>query len=79
MVSFEEFEGGNVAGLVGYKEITGHLVFDIKLGEGMRRKARFCVDGHKINPMMLVAYIIAVSQNSVRIVLTIAALNSLNV
>ena len=26
--------------LVGFKEITGHLVFDVRLGENFRRKAR---------------------------------------
>ena len=30
-----------------FKEITGYLIFDIKLGEGFRRKARWVADGHK--------------------------------
>ena len=33
--------------LVGYQEITGHVIFDVKLGEGFRRKARFVGDDHK--------------------------------
>lgn len=45
-VAFEEFDG-DPSNLVGYTQITGHLVFDVKLGENFRRKARFCADGHK--------------------------------
>ena len=37
-VAFEEF-GGDVSKLVGYKRITAHLIFDVKLGENFRRKA----------------------------------------
>ena len=32
---------GDTPSLVGYQEVTGHMVFDIKLGEGFRRKARY--------------------------------------
>ena len=28
----------------GFFEITGHVIFDIKLGENFRRKARFVAD-----------------------------------
>ncbi|CAJ1941171.1 unnamed protein product [Cylindrotheca closterium] len=38
-IAFEEFDG-DVEKLMGYKKITGHLVFDVKLGENFRRKAR---------------------------------------
>jgi hypothetical protein len=32
----------------GYQKITGHnMVFDVKMGENFRRKARFVADGHK--------------------------------
>ena len=37
----------DVGKLVAYQEITLHSVFDIKLGEGFRRKARLVADGHK--------------------------------
>jgi hypothetical protein len=49
MIAFEECEG-NPLELIGYQEITSHLVFDIKLGENFRRKARYCADGHKTKP-----------------------------
>jgi hypothetical protein len=37
-IAFEEYDG-NPNNLVGYIQITGHLVFDVKLGENFRRKA----------------------------------------
>eukprot|EP00978_Attheya_sp_CCMP212_P028576 scaffold99084_cov45-Attheya_sp.AAC.1 len=36
-IAFEEYDG-NPEELIGYEEITGHLVFDVKLGENFRRK-----------------------------------------
>ena len=77
-VAFEIY-GGNVSDLIGYKEITGHLVFDVKLGENFRRKARYCADGHKTDTPASVTYSSVVSRDSVRIILTIAALNGLDV
>ncbi len=77
-VAFEEFEG-DTQGLVGYTEITGHLVFDVKLGENFRRKARYCADGHKTGAPASVTYSTVVSRDSVRILLTVAALNELEV
>ena len=32
--------------IVGYKKITGHLVFTIKLGDNFHRKVRYCDNGH---------------------------------
>ena len=77
-IVFEEFDG-NPQSLVGYTKITGHLVFDVKLGENFRRKARYCADGHKTGAPALVTYSTIVSRNSVRILLTIAALNEVDV
>ena len=77
MVAFEEHDG-DPNELIGYQEITGHLVFDVKLGENFRRKARFCADGHKTNPPASITYSTVVSRDSVRIVLLIAALNGLD-
>jgi hypothetical protein len=77
-IAFEEFDG-DPQSLVGYIQITGHLVFDVKLGENFRRKARYCADGHKTGAPASVTYSTVVSRDSVRILLTIAALNDLNV
>ena len=70
---------GEVSQLVGYQEITGHLIFDVKLAENFRRKARFVADGHKTETPTSVTYSTVVSRDSVRICLTIAALNGLEV
>ena len=77
-IAFEEFDG-DPSTLVGYTQITGHLVFDVKLGENFRRKARYCADGHKTGAPASVTYSTVVSRDSVRILLTVAALNDLDV
>ena len=69
-VAFEEFDGDSNA-LVGYTQITGHLVFDVKLGENFRRKARYCADGQKTGAPASVTYSTVVARDSVRILLTI--------
>ena len=77
-VAFEEFDGDPNT-LIGYTQITGHLVFDVKLGENFRRKARYCADGHKTGAPASVTYSTVVARDSVRILLLIAALNELDV
>ena len=77
-IIFKENEG-DPSSLKGFKEITGHLVFDIKLGENFRRKAQFCADGHKTEAPPSVTYSTVVSRDSVRIILLVAALNDLEV
>lgn len=74
--AFDEHEG-DPKELVGFTEITGHLVFDVKLGENFRRKARFCADGHKTGAPAAITYSTVVARDSVRILLLIAALNDL--
>ena len=44
-IDFKTYEG-DPKKLVGYQEITGHIVFDIKLGENFRQNARYCANGH---------------------------------
>ena len=79
-MALEEYEG-NPSDLdaKGYEQISGHLVFDIKLGENFRRKARYCADGHKTSVPTAVTYSTVVARDSVRIMLLIAALNNLKV
>ena len=60
--------------LIGFQQITGYIIFDIKLGEGFRRKARFVRDGHKTKPPSSVTYSSVVSRDLVRIMLLVAAL-----
>ena len=60
MIAFEEIEDPSTLGDI-YQEITGHVVFDIKLGEGFRQKARYCADGHKTKAPSSVTYFTVVS------------------
>jgi len=46
-IAFEEFEGDVSAITPGYQEIRCHMIFDIKMGETFRRKARMVADGHR--------------------------------
>ena len=69
---------GKPEDLYGYKRISTHIIFDIKLGENFRRKARLVADGHKTDPPSSVTYSSVVSRDSVRICLLIAALNDLD-
>jgi hypothetical protein len=40
---------------VGYQQIRGHLIFDIKMGS-LRRKARYVADGHMTDPPVSITY-----------------------
>ena len=77
-VAFEEYDG-EIEDLVGYEQISGHLIFDVKLSENFRRKARYVADGHLVETPASVTYSTVVSRDSVRILLLIAALNGLEV
>jgi hypothetical protein len=63
----------------GYQKITCHMIFDVKMGENFRRKARFVADGHKTKTPAAMTYSSVVSRDSVCIALTIAALNDLEI
>jgi hypothetical protein len=64
---------------IGYQEIKCHMIFDVKLGENFRRKARYVAGGHVTEPPASITYSSVVSRESVRIALLIAALNDLEV
>ena len=74
-----ERHDGNPHELIGYQKITTHWVFDIKMGENFRRKARLVADGHKTEPPAAITYSSVVSRDSVRICPLLAALNDLNI
>ena len=75
-VAFEHYEGNN-SDLVAYDKTTGQFIFDVKLSENFRRKARFVADGHLVEAPASIAYNTVVSRDSVRILLLVAALNNL--
>ena len=63
----------------GHKHIRCHIIFDVKLGENFRRKARLVAGGHMTGVPSSITYSSVVSRDSVRICLLIAALNDLDV
>ena len=63
----------------GYQQIKCHMVFDVKMGENFRRKARFVAGGHMTETPSTLTYSSVVSRDSVRIILLVAALNGLNI
>ena len=73
-IAFEEYDE-KIDDLVGYKEFGLHLIFDVKMGENFRRKARLVAEGHKTSTPASITYSSVVSRDSVRIALTVAALN----
>ena len=64
--------------LPGYKEMQCHIIFDVKM-DNFKRKARLVAGGHMIDTPPNLKYASVESQESVRIALTIAALNDLQV
>ena len=62
---------------VGWKLVTGHIIFDVKMD--FTRKARWVLDGHKTAEPIISTYAGVVSRESVRIALTYAALNGVDV
>ena len=63
---------------VGHQYMDCHLVYEIKL-DGFRRKARLVAGGHMTEAPAVMTYASVVSRETVRIALTIAALNDLEV
>ena len=61
----------------GWSLVTGHIVWDVKMD--LTRKARWVLDGHKTYNLVGSTFAGVVSQESVRISFTYAALNGLNV
>ena len=76
--AFEIYDG-KVDDLVGYQKVKCHIIWDVKLGENFRRKARLVAGGHVTEPLSSLTYSSVVSRDSVRIALTIAALNGLDI
>ena len=55
------------------------MIFDIKMGKNFIRKDRMVADGHRTEAPAALTYSSVVSRDSVRIALTIAAMNDLKV
>ena len=55
------------------------MIFDVKMDGSFTRKARLVADGHKTEPPTSMTYSSVVARDSVRIALTIASLNCLEI
>ena len=62
---------------VGYKEITCHFIFDVKMD--LTRKAGYAAGGNLTNPPLSTAYASVASLDSVRLAFFIAVLNDLDI
>jgi len=74
-IAFNILPDGHVA-LNGYQKIPCHMIFDIIM-EDFRRKARLVAGGHRTEAPATITYASVVSWETVRLALTIAALNDL--
>ena len=77
--AFEAWERSEGDIPIGYQQVKCQLIFDVKMFENFRRKARFVAGGHTTEVPSTLTYVSVVSRDSVRIALTIAALNDLKV
>jgi hypothetical protein len=75
-IAFEILEENETAPS-GWKQSSGHLIWDVKMD--FTRKARWVKDGHRTPDPETSNYAGVVSRDSVRIALTYAALNDLDV
>jgi hypothetical protein len=76
-IAFQVLDDDEVIPLT-YQEIRCHMVYDVKM-EDFHRKARFVAGGHMTETPASNTYTSVVSWESVRITLTLAALNNLEV
>ena len=64
-ISPDEIHNERQKHLIGYREITCHFVFDVKLDGSFTRKARFCANGSKTDVPKSLSYSSVVSHESV--------------
>ena len=76
-IAFKTLENGEHVP-IGYQRINCHMIFDVKM-EDFRRKARLVAGGHTTKVPACITYASVVSRETVRIALTLAALNDLEV
>ena len=74
--AFEKWEGRDKMP-PGYQKIKCHFIFDVKMGENFRRKARLVANGNETETPPALTYSSVVSRDSIRIALLIASLNEL--
>ena len=77
--ALEVFEGTKDQLPVGYQFMKCHMIFNVKFGENIHRKGWLVAGGHTTETLATLTYSSVVSRDSVRITLTVAALNDLQV
>lgn len=63
--------------LPGYIKLNFHTIYEVKISENVRRKARFVADGHRTTAPSLLVYTTVLSRDYVRISFVVTALNDL--
>ena len=76
--AFQVLENGQPLPNRNYQYVECHMIFDVKM-EDFRRKARLVAGGHMTEAPAAITYASVVSRETVRIALTLAALNDLEV
>lgn len=74
-IAFEIFEGEVKDIQIGYQKVDCHVILNIKMGEIFNFKTRMVASGHTTEVPATLTYSLVVSRESVRIALTIDALN----
>ena len=77
--AFEKWEKSPGELPPGFQKIKCHMIFNIKMGENFRRKERLVANGNETEAPATLTYSSVVSRDSVRIALTIASLNQLEI
>ena len=77
--AFEKWEKSDSDLPPGYQKIKCHFIFDVKMGENFRRKARLVANGNETEAPASLTYSSVVTRDSVRIALLLASLNELEV
>ena len=77
--AFEVLEGREDDIPKDYQFMRYHMIFDVKFGENFWCKARLVAGRHMTNTPNTLTYSSVISRDSIRIALTIAALNELSV
>ena len=78
-IAFQLCENGKKDIPIGYQEIKCHMIFDVKMSENFRRKARFVAGGHTTETPDVITYSSVVSRDSVRLCFLLAALNDIDI
>ena len=77
--AFEVFDGKQHDIPPGFQQICCHMIFDVKIGDNFHQKSRFVASRHTTETPASLTYSSVVSHDTIRIALTIATLNDLQV